>query len=315
MESKQRLSDNRLIYIKPSMKIIDKINSSPKDKIILTGVQKSGKTTTLKCLANNCNQGKQAVIYVDYSNLAYLSELSQIEYEYYYELLLAKKIIEFIKNNNYNYYKEFIMEDYFIQNEFRKFNDYLCVRLHSNIAFNVFEKGMFINKILTILKQIIGIDSITLLIDHFDFVGNSSKRFQDLMSSYFNIFDKVILTTNDSEIKRVSLNESGYEIIDVAYAKELANTKKILLSYFKWWFNQINCDISHLKKINKVYNLINNDNFCNKIILVTNGNIDMMISILRIYFIQDSSIEDAIAKTISFQNEIDSVTYKRKLHL
>ena len=306
--------EGSLVYKTPSMEIIDKINNSTKNKIILTGVKKSGKTTTLKCLIDRSSDSKDIIIYIDYSNLDYEASLSKKEYEYYYELLLAKKIIEFIKINYSNYYKDLMFDDKYIQTEFNKFRDYLYLRVYASQDIS-YQKKMFISKINEILKQIVGINSITLLIDHFDFVGSSSKRFQMFMNEYFDMFDKVVITSNDEDVTHKNLEEKGYEIIEVEYGKNIDNVKKILTSHFQYWFNQINYNSSNPTILTRVNRLINNNEFCYLLIEKTNGNIDMMINIIKIYFIQDCTIEAAITSVLSNEKELNMLTFRRILHL
>ena len=118
MNEDEKSTYDELIYKTPSMEIVDKINSSNKDKIILTGVKKSGKTTTLKCLSNRSCNNSNMIIYIDYSNLSYISNLSSVEYGYYYELLFAKKILDFVKENYKDCYINLVFDDKYIQNEF-----------------------------------------------------------------------------------------------------------------------------------------------------------------------------------------------------
>jgi len=314
MNDDEKLSYDDLIYKTPSMEIVDKIYNSKKDKIILTGVKKSGKTTTLKCLTDRSYNSKDIMIYIDYSNLSYTSNLSKIEYEYYYELLFAKKILDFIKENYSNCYIDLVFDDKYIQTEFDKLKNYLGLRICPSNNLN-YQKGMFINRIIQILKQIVGINSITVLIDHFDFYGYSSKRFQNYMMEFFDMFDKVVITSNDSSLSKEQLEDKGYELIEVDYSKKIDNIKNILISQFTYWFNQINYNNINTAVVTKINYLINNDEFCYLLIEKTNGNIDMMINSLKICFIQNCTIEEAIEQVLKIEKEIESITFRRILYL
>lgn len=313
------MENESLILKEASNSIIEKMIASQKNKLILAGIHGSGKTTTLKHLAINYAKGNNIIIYVDYSNLIYRSELSNSEYSYYYELILAQKIIEFIKINYYEYYNNFIMHERFIINELERFNDYLNTRYYCKNIINSALNNDFVSKIVTIFKSLKPNFSINLIIDGFDLVGNSSKRYQEFMKNYFHLFDKVILTSSDykleNQVMQNDLRNKNYEIVVVDYSKNVNIIKQILLNYFNWWFSNSFLDINKAKKIKEITNMINNNKFCLDLINITNGNIDMMISIIRKYYMSDCNIETIISQVTGVYNKLEEKIPNKRLHL
>ena len=313
------MENENLIVKEVSNNVIEKIVASDKNRIVIEGAKGNGKTTTLKYFATSYAKGNNIIIYIDYSNFIYRSELSNSEYNYYYELVFAQKILEFIKSNYYEYYSNFIMYEKFIHNELERFNDYLNTRYYSkNIIKNVLSND-FISKIVSMFKTIIPNFSINLIIDGFDLVGDSSKRYQEFMKNYFHLFDKVIITSSDNNLKKQTfqneLINKNYQIITIDYSKNISNIKKILLNYFNWWFANEFLDINKVKKAKRIISIINNNSFCLNLINVTNGNIDMMISIIRIYYMSDENIEAIISKVQGVYEKVEQNSPVKRLYL
>ena len=82
-----------------------------------------------------------------------------------------------------------------------------------------------------------GVDSVTLMMDRFDWMHNSDHRVQGIMKNYFDMFDKVIITCDDKNAtkgKRASdLVDRGFTITEVGYSKDGDVVRDIVTRRFK----------------------------------------------------------------------------------
>lgn len=306
------MEENKKIIEKPCEEIIEKINNATKDKIILSGPSSSGKTTTLKYYA----QKNRNTIYLNYYDMYYDQGLNEIEYKYYHELIFTKKILEYIQQNNLNYNKNFSVYKELIDRELNNFNAYLATRFYCQTKINL--NRTFISGISLNLRNTSN-NFPTIIIDHFDLVENSSRRFQELIKSYFYFFDKIIITSNDPDLKtkkrEQELENKGYSIIKTTYHKNKKYVEEILSQYFLEWIPNNFFDIKLAKKIKKLLMSIRDERFLNYLINKTNGNIEMMKSILRIYYATNETMYEAIEKVVNVSNEINIKRPKKTLHI
>lgn len=307
------MKNDTLIIKDASEEVIRKIEDKKANKLIIAGQNGSGKTTTLKYYTNKNIDNN--VIYIDYKNIFYDYSLNTIEYKFYHELILSKKILDFIKNNT-KYYHNFDMYSKIIDHELENFYIYLVTRFYGKTDIN-FDRS-FISNITFNIKSI-DTNPITLIIDHFDLVGNSSQRFQEFMKSYFCFFDKIIITSNDSDILKPSrkkdLENKDYEIIKIDYNYNVKYVKEILDKYFLEWFPSNFIDIKYAKKIKEIITIIRNDNFCKYLINKTNGNIDMMLSIIRTFYVSDQNINEIINQVSNVQDQLNIKIPRKRLYL
>ena len=307
-------SANKHEYDTELKEIAEKLNNKDYEKIIVSGGKKSGKTESLKYYAKNYNDQFNSVLYLDYKDFNYKASLSDKEYTVYCELVMVKKMLDSIKMYNPKLFSNFKFYNNYITRELNKFREYLLTRfcVRDDIYF---EKGSLVKNMLNIFN-ISDIKNINLVIDHFDFVGESSQRFQKFMSEYADYFDKFIVTTNenmDSE-KKDRLKDNGFYIINVQNGKNIDVVKKILNSYLNELEQNGFYDVNYIVRLHNLYKLMRDDDFYTMLIEKCNGNIEVMLSVLRCYIV-DNDLEKSINSSVRLQNELDSITYKRILHL
>lgn len=304
--------DNSIVNIEMDA-LIKKIEDSKFSKVILTGEKKCGKTELLKYYSKKYNNDRKRIIYVDFKDFNYKRTLSDKEYGFYCELVFVKKMLEGIDVYNHDIYNSFKMYEHYINTEFKKFKDYLMTRYYANSDIE-YEKGSIVNRLLEIFNML-GIDNVNLVIDHFDFVGESSEKFQLFMKDYFDMFNKVIITTNEEikEDKKERLSHE-YGIIDVDYASNIEVVKRIIKEYISELDDGYVYDINHLLKLHKVYIISKDDEFYIKLMNKCGNNLDMMIEVVRNMMVDDE-IDNAIKSVVNMQNKMNNLTYKRILHL
>ena len=305
-------SDNYIDY--QLNNLANDIDSKLSRKLIVTGEKKSGKSELLRYYTKKFNNNSRCVIYVDYKDFNYKADLSNKEYQLYYELVFIKKMLESVNIYNNNIKSDFKVFESYITNEYCKFCDFLMTRYCANDDVQ-FEQGILVKKMKDIF-YILGISNISLVIDHFDFVGKSSERFQKFMECYFDSFNKVIITTNEnmSEEKINNLKNKKIDIYRVDNGHDIKYVKTVLQAYLASIEHDVVYDVDYIVRLHNIYKLLKDNSFYEELIDRCNGNIDMMQQVIRYYIIGDS-LENSIDSTVRLQNEIDGLTYKRILHL
>ena len=262
----------------PVDNICKNINNTSSKKIIRSGERGSGKSIVL---CNNEILGlgtDNQCISVSFDAVGmnvltpnkYFDERFMI---HYYEVMVCYKILNYIKK-----YYGLTYERYFKNYEviLKKFLN----SIDNYIEKSVYEKT-FLRKYLTtgeISSQIIGkfktylgLNTLTLSIDRFDWTNSKVSKSQETLSKYFNFFDKVVVTTDDDrmldESNREELKEKGYTFIDVDYGKDLEVVKEIIKRRVEKHNNNSDKPFPIESMTDKIYQ---------SLIDTTNGNITLM---------------------------------------
>lgn len=292
-----------------------KINLSKSRKIIVTGDKKSGKSEALKYYTQKSNNNSRCVVYIDYKDVLYKAALSNKEYDFYYELIFVKKMLESVKLLNDKIFSNFEFFEKIVNIELSKFREFLLTRFYSSDEKIKFKKHGLIKNMIK-LFELSGIERVNLVIDHFDFVGESSERFQKFMEEYFSYFNKVIITSNekmkDDKIKK--LKNNGYFFVEVNNGKNREFIRRVLSNYLDNMEKNEIFDVNYILRIHNLYVMIVDDSFVDNLIDRCNGNIDMMMQVFRCYVIGEE-MEESINSSVRLQAELDGLTYKRILHL
>lgn len=93
------------------------------------------------------------------------------------------------------------------------------------------------SEILERFKKKFGINTLTLAIDRFDWINGSSAYVQKIMSKYFDLFDKTLITVDDSSLedrnRQIEMENKGYSIITAMYGKNVDVVKQIIKKRIK----------------------------------------------------------------------------------
>lgn len=272
--------------IEPIDKVFEEIKTSNSKKIIVTGGRGVGKTLVLCNCSNRTKYTSNPIIFTRFDSVGLFSKgleniFDEGFYEHYYEIIMSFKLLNYIKEQ-YNIYGTETDEYKKLTTFEDKINTYdkKLVNYIKNVCYDgesclqeLFSTGDLTGELLKNAKDILGIESVSLAIDRFDWTNSNNKLSQKVLSKYFDMFDKVIITSDDSSLleqkNRELLTEKGYSFIDVTYGKELSNVKDIVVKKIE----QCNHNIRNLE-----FNHNNiSDGIYQKMIDKSNGNISLMV--------------------------------------
>lgn len=257
----------------------NKILNSNSKKIVLTGGRGIGKSVILYNIELKGLGTEKQTILVNFGSIMTLpKEYDEIFDEkfinHFYEVQFCSKILNYIKRNySLTYETYFKYYEQLLKNINEKTCNYINNSIFEKVTLDSYIKPtQFSETILKNLKAYLGISSISLAIDRFDWINGSSSIPQKVLYKFFEMFDKVIITSDDETIKKDNLINSGYEVIDVNYGKNELVIKEIIRKRIKKY--------NENKKI--CYLTFPDDNITNEIyhrlINKTNGNISCMLN-------------------------------------
>lgn len=252
----------------PVDKIVKDIKESNDKKIIVNSSNGTGKSVILKRLENKTISTDNPYIYMTFNiGIFYNDNLDEEFYIHYYEEELCLKILEYIKK-----YYRFTYEKYF--KEYYKLlknnNEYTYKYINGNIKKIEYLKTRQISiKLINKLKEILNFKEINLIIDNFDFINNSSELSQNILKEYFDLFEKVVITTNETVFNK------DYSVLNINYSKDINIVKEILIK-------RINLYNKNKEYLDFNINIIDDD-ILKYLINKTNGNLDIIIKL--VYYI------------------------------
>jgi len=82
--------------------------------------------------------------------------------------------------------------------------------------------------VLNRFRQIMEIDKLNIAIDRFDKMNGSSEYVQKTYERYFDMFDKVILTSDDPNLDNEGLFAKGYNLRHISYGNDKDVLKEII---------------------------------------------------------------------------------------
>lgn len=302
-----KYNNNDFILLDEINKFVKKIDDSKGKNIILVGPRASGKTTIIVNYRYEHQLQGDIVILPNFNKLSnFLMTTRERMLEI--ELILCEELVKYISNDKMLEFYEVM-----IGNLKRDLQSKCMTRLYMpSDEFNI-EVGIVLQNILRELKKEVNKKNIILIIDRFDWIKNSSKTFQDMLTFFFGFFYKTILITEDESILEESrlkrLNFNGYEVINVNYSKEVLTLKKLIVLRLK----KYKCISMNVKKIM-------DDKKLENLIVLSNGNLDIIFNVLDEinminYQLTDTQLMEFINKTVYEKNKIYSLIPKKKLQI
>ncbi len=223
-------------YVKePVDKEVNDILNLEINKIILTGGRGVGKSAVLGVLEKRGLGSDEKTIYMCADPQVIVStepidSFNDAAFEYLYELHFTRNLLFYIKK----FYPE-IFEKYFTND--KKFADYLLEELYTSIN-NMGYEDVSINSKYTTKGLSVGVldkfcavtntNKINLAFDRFDWASGSSEYVQKLHERYFDMFNKIIVTSDDETIDKKELEGKGYAIKSISYGSDRKTLAEII---------------------------------------------------------------------------------------
>lgn len=314
------------LYIKPVDKVIDDINNFKSDKVILTGVRGSGKSTVLLKKSYESIYTDIPSMYVRFDGLGVFygnvdEKFPKELYVHYYEIKMALEILNFVKVNFESCYDSYFKNLYFeLDNFMYELNHYGRYGYRRNDKIKIIlYLGEYVEPLLKRLKDKIGVKGISLMLDRFDSVNNSREISQSILSEYFKLFEKVILVSDDKntleEVRQQELKSKGYDTYVVNYGASLDDLRGILKDVIVS-YNFKNSHDGYIFPYSSI-----TDELLEECIKKCNGNITFVLNALRKVNFMLGHIDvyeyfmRSLDKQIERQNEVDKMYPKKILHL
>ena len=299
---------------------VNEILSSSSKKIILTGGKSVGKSTVLYSLEKRGLGGKEQTIYYcpekdivlrKEPNENYSNEL----FDYLYELQFTNNILIYIKNNypilfENKFKKDKELVEKYLKELYNQITNSLYGDANIDIKFSTKELSL---AILSRFYDKMKIKKLNLAIDGFDKANDSSKYVQELYQKYFNMFDKVILTSDDPNLDSKKLRRKRYELKEISYGKDRDVLREIIGRRKSLYGD----DMTYKE-------LFMTDFFLNKLTTL-DGNIDLSLEslvyfreLLKWYNVSDGLekiLDEAIVDKKEYSKELERIDSKPTLYL
>ena len=228
---------------------VDGINSSigkkiSRRKIILTGGRGSGKSVILGSRENKSLKSEHPSILTSFDDSQIITKdkmyFDKEFIEHYYEVIMSKKLLDYVKK----YYPElfaskFTNLDYLVSSRLAEVDYFINNVEYKNINIkNKLLSGQLVSSLLLLFKNETNVKDVTLMVDRFDWTHNSNPDVQNILSNYFDVFERVIITSDDEALmleERISdLSSRGFEIIASNYSRDPEVVKQIIKRRFEF---------------------------------------------------------------------------------
>ena len=227
-----------LFVREPVDEVCKEIEDSTSKKIILTGGREIGKTVILNQEERRglISPDRNILMRFDSVGMGIGKDLYNDKFlSHYYEVVFALKLLSYIKK----YYGIIYSNNMFysrMEDELNKLAD-ATDRYMRNYYYvetklpRIYFPGEYSESILRQFKKDAKLNSISLSLDRFEWTNNNKKIVQEILSRYFDMFDKTIITLDDETIDKKDLKKKDYDIIESTYNKDETVIKEILRRY------------------------------------------------------------------------------------
>lgn len=214
---------------------VNKILESNNKNIILSGSRGTGRSTVLCSLEQRGLGSREQTINICPDAVIFLKKepegrFTNKEFDSFYELQFTNYILRYIKNNYpIMFNKCFHKEDRQVNELTSSYDEELnnCVFGDFKFDTELSSKELSYN-ILKDLRNLLKLEKLNLSIDRFDSINGSSKYAQEIYKRYFDMFDKTIIVSDDPNIDKNKLTDSGYEVKELSYGKSVEVLKEIV---------------------------------------------------------------------------------------
>ncbi len=301
---KREVLENKNVFIyEPVKQIIDKIKSSKKNKIILTGVEDSGKKlTTLQYMSEN----EEIFVYLNVISLQHYNiAKTNIKMEAYIESIVAGELLK-------------VLSVLGLDSQMLLLNSNVPYLKENPETLRNYKVGDLISSLIYRIRKLTD-KNIVFVVDKMDLSNND---IQEIISKYFDLFDKSIIISSDNMVynnkeRQLDLINKDFDIIKVDYAKNPDVLIKIIDSRIEYYNKKCNPS-NKLLTLNEMldYKTIS------KIANLSNGNIRKILCIAKLLYSQDEKkllskeeMSTYILDSIQRSSEVDKFSPIKTLYL
>lgn len=251
-------------------------------KIILIGGRSSGKSVVLQSMQDRGLGTNNQTIFMRFDSAVNFSTkpselFDDAFFNHYYELTFSWKLLTYIKEHYFLTYEAYFKDIEELLKSISENTDYFI----NNISYDTASLKRYLTpteisaEILTRIKKYLGIDSLSLVIDRFDWTNGRSEYTQQILSRYFDLFDKSVITSDDPSLEEDDIKEKlenkGFSIKTATYGKDENIVKQIIRKRIKLYNETLNDSNKFFDEnimTNKIYT---------KLVNGANGNISILL--------------------------------------
>ena len=225
-------------YIRePVDKVVNEILKSNEKRIILPAGRGTGRSTVLYALENRGLGSDEQTIYYNPEIISIIGKKPNKTYNKsffntFHELLFTNRILHYISSNYPIAFEKYFKDDQeLVKSILKRIEKEINNTPYSSEKIkisNIINVHVLSLEIVERFKKIFDIKNINLAIDRFDMANGSSKHTQKLYEKQFDMFDKVILAVNDSDIDKESLLDRGYSTKELSYGSNKDILREII---------------------------------------------------------------------------------------
>lgn len=215
-------------------------NTGERGKIILTGSRGCGKSVVLGSREMQSIKTEHPAILTHFDGAGLFGSRDSRFFnkpiiEHYYEVIMCRKFLDYVKEFYPDlYYAKFGRLEAVTNSRLYEIDNYINNAGYkgARIDQKLFS-GEALSEMLSLFRVGTGAESVTLMVDRFDWTHNSDPRVQDILKNYFSMFEKVIITSDDPTLatdkkKKADLLDKGYQFVGVDYANKLDTAMDIV---------------------------------------------------------------------------------------
>lgn len=326
----QKIIHSEEFILEPVNLVCKELQKLMAKKIILNSGRGTGKSTVLYQLQNRTIDTEMPFICMKFNSVGLFIQKNETFprafFEHYWEELFVSQLLYYIESYyEKTYYNNFREYGTFLQESSNNTIDYINNSVIGTVKplERLLQTKEVTGEILDKLKQILSIEQVGLCIDRFDWINNSDALAQQILSGYFSMFQKVIITSDDENLRDYYHKKESalpfYKIYDnISYGENHIFVKLLLLNRIKV-YNQSLSEIDPNLRFPTDWI----DDALSLLIKGTNGNILQLLEILNQLFyswnfnkkITTDLIEREIEESKEYIRKLRKISTPPKFHL
>ena len=279
------------IIVKPINLIIEKLKNAQNNGIFLLGEAGSGKTATLLTYIEQSKKTNTPVIDITLTSISSLNLTKELAKLFQVCIILQKMLLYLKENYLKSYFEHFLLFNTKILNitkdiiNMYNLNNYILK--DSIITKDILNNPeILLQEFMNLVNTYLNITKLTVILDNFDIEKMDMQLYQTDIYSMLKKYMQVVATISDSKVinnsdKLKSLSKDN-TLIKVDYNREVSIVKRILDKSLltEPYKNVIGKSVSFTFKDDTIAKLINK----------TNGNLNLMLLAVKMFFARSSEI-------------------------